>query len=223
MAAITAELSPVAKNLLVETAKGKGYKAVSERDIIDAIKPIESKYGIYSYPCSREILESHILESESEFNGKTSKRTTFFTRIMTIYRFVNTEEPCEYIETTTFSEGIDTQDKGSGKAMTYGDKYALMKQYKISTGDDPDQTASEETHYMDKVAQPAKALISEKDAENIIKGLDFIVGNKTEDQRKLLMQVSGYADVFKIPADKAANILNALRERAREIDANRCG
>ena len=47
----------------------------------------------------------------------------------------------------TFAEGIDAQDKGSGKAMTYGDKYALMKAYKISTGDDPDQNASEETHY----------------------------------------------------------------------------
>lgn len=27
--------------------------------------------------------------------------------------------------------------------MTYGDKYALLKAYKIQTGDDPDQNASE--------------------------------------------------------------------------------
>ena len=56
--------------------------------------------------------------------------------------FVNVDNPEEFIETTVFSEGIDTQDKGSGKAMTYGDKYALMKMYKISTGDDPDAVAS---------------------------------------------------------------------------------
>jgi ribosomal protein S27AE len=31
--------------------------------------------------------------------------------------------------------------------MTYGDKYALMKAYKISTGDDPDQNASVEEDY----------------------------------------------------------------------------
>ena len=31
--------------------------------------------------------------------------------------------------------------------MTYADKYALMKAYKISTGDDPDQNASVDTHY----------------------------------------------------------------------------
>ena len=38
---------------------------------------------------------------------------------------------------------MDTQDKATGKAMTYADKYALMKAYKITTGDDPDQAPSE--------------------------------------------------------------------------------
>ena len=147
MAAITAELRTVAKNLTVQTTKTSSYKAVSERDILDAVKPLEEKHGVYSYPSSRRILESNLLESESEYNGKVTKKTTFMTRIETVYRFVNVEKPEEYIETTTFAEGIDSQDKGSGKAMTYGDKYALMKAYKISTGDDPDQNASEEKSY----------------------------------------------------------------------------
>lgn len=147
MAAITAELQTVAKNLMVETGRGKGYKAVSERDIIDAVKPLEEKHGVYSYPCARKVLESQTLESESTYNGNVTKKTTFFTRIETTYRFVNVDDPTDYIETVTFAEGIDSQDKGSGKAMTYGDKYALMKAYKISTGDDPDQTASTETNY----------------------------------------------------------------------------
>ena len=147
MSAVTAELQTVAKNLTVQTTKTSSYKAVSERDILDAVKPLEVKHGIYSHPARRKVLESNLLESESEYNGKVSKKTTFMTRIETVYRFVNVENPEEYIETTTFAEGIDSQDKGSGKAMTYGDKYALMKAYKISTGDDPDQNASEEKNY----------------------------------------------------------------------------
>lgn len=154
MAAITAELQTVAKNLNVETGKGKGYKAVSERDVIDAVKPLEAKHGVYSYPASRRVLESAALESESEWNGKVTKKTTFFERIETVYRFVNTDDPADFIDTMTFAEGIDSQDKGSGKAMTYADKYALMKAYKISTGDDPDQTASEDVNYTRK-ATPA--------------------------------------------------------------------
>ena len=154
MAAITAELQTVAKNLNVETGKGKGYKAVSERDVIDAVKPLEAKHGVYSYPASRRVLESAALESESEWNGKITKKTTFFERIETVYRFVNTDDPTDFIETTTFAEGIDSQDKGSGKAMTYADKYSLMKVDKISAGDDPGQTASEDVNYTRK-ATPA--------------------------------------------------------------------
>lgn len=162
MAAITAELQTVAKNLTVQQTKTSSYKAVSERDILDAVKPLEAKHGVYSYPVSRTILESNMLESESEYQGKVTKKTTFMTRIETAYRFVNIEKPDEYIETTTFAEGIDTQDKGSGKAMTYADKYALMKAYKISTGEDPDQTASEENNYSRKSKEktPRERLIA---------------------------------------------------------------
>lgn len=143
MSAVTAELQTVAKNLTVSTGKNNTYKAVSERDIIDAVKPIEVKHGIYSFPCDRQVIESQTLESE--YNG--NKKTTFFSRIRVTYRFVNVDKPDEFIDMVTFAEGIDAQDKGSGKAMTYADKYALMKAYKISTGDDPDQNASEEVHY----------------------------------------------------------------------------
>lgn len=154
MSAITSELQTVAKNLEVSTGKNS-YKAVSERDILDAVKPIESKYGVYSYPTGREVLESNLLENEKEYtdakgNTTVTKSTTFMSRIKTTYRFVNVDNPAEFVETTTFAEGIDAQDKGSGKAMTYADKYALMKAYKISTGEDPDQTGSEEKSYTKK-------------------------------------------------------------------------
>ena len=152
MAAISVEMATVGKNLTVGDGKNK-YKAVSERDIIDAVKPLEAKYGVYSYPVSRRVLESNLLESESTYNGNTTKKTTFMTRIETTYRFVNMDKPDEYIEIISFAEGIDPQDKGSGKAMTYADKYALMKAYKISTGDDPDQEASQPTEYK-KAAKP---------------------------------------------------------------------
>lgn len=146
MAAITDELGVVAKNLNVK-AGGGSYKAVSERDILDAVKPLEAKYRVYSYPSHREILESETLENEKNYQGNITKSTTFFTRVQTEYTFINIDKPDDRFATIVFSEGIDPGDKGSGKAMTYADKYALMKAYKISTGDDPDQDPSEENNY----------------------------------------------------------------------------
>jgi hypothetical protein len=154
--AITAELAVVAKNLTVQTGKSSSYKAVGERDIIDAVKPLEHKYGVISFPVSREILDDTMLESEgTDYKGNPVKRTTFYIKIRTKYRFVNIDKPEDFIETETISDGIDSGDKGGGKAMTYGDKYALMKVYKISTGEDPDQKASEETEYKQPLRQYA--------------------------------------------------------------------
>lgn len=160
MAAITAKMQTVAKNLDVSAGK-TSYKAVSERDVLDTVKPLEKEFGVYSYPVSRETIESERLESENEYQGKVTKKTTFYTRIKTVYRFVNVEKPEEYIDTVVFSVGIDSQDKGDGKAMTYADKYALMKAYKISTGDDPDQEASVDMEYKiircEKCGKPLKS------------------------------------------------------------------
>ncbi len=144
MAAITSELKAVEKDLTVQTTKTSSYKAVSERGILDAVKPLEEKYGVYSYPVSREVLESNLIQNETIYedvkgNKTTTPKTSYMTRIKTVYRFVNIDDPKDFVETTTFAEGIDSQDKGSGKAMTYADKYALMKSYKISTGEDVDE------------------------------------------------------------------------------------
>ena len=135
---ITSEITAVAKNLNVGWGKSS-YKAVGEADVLAAVKPIESKNGVYSYPYSREIIESAVLTS-AKADGTESKQQ--FLRLKTVYRFVNVDNPADYIDITTYGDGVDSQDKAPGKAMTYGDKYALLKAYKIITGDDPDQTAS---------------------------------------------------------------------------------
>lgn len=166
MLAITSELQAVAKNLTVGFGKNQ-YNAVGERDVLDAVKPLEEKYKVYSFPVGRKILESHLLENETKVNGEMIKKTSFMTRIETVYRFVNVENPDEFIETTTFAEGIDSQDKGSGKAMTYSDKYALMKAYKISTGDDPDQKESNAVSYKAKPKTSREKLIEQLKKDNI--------------------------------------------------------
>lgn len=138
---ITNEIQTVAKNLEVGTGQSK-YKATGEADVLKAVKELEVKNKVYSYPYSRQIVDREILQTESEYNGKVTKGNKIFMRLEIVYRFVNIEKPEEYIDITTYGDGIDTQDKAPGKAMTYGDKYALMKAYKIITGEDPDQNPS---------------------------------------------------------------------------------
>lgn len=147
---ITEEIGVVEKGLKVQVNKTSSYKAVSERDVLDAVKPIEKKYRVYSYPVKREIIDRDTLVKENEYNGNITKTNTLFMRIETTYRFVNIDNPSEYTETIVYGDGLDTGDKAPGKAMTYADKYALMKAYKLSTGDDPDKEASPEKGYSKK-------------------------------------------------------------------------
>lgn len=143
MSLIAAEIGTVAKNLEIETG-AKSYKAVSEADVLHAVKPIEVKYGVFSYPCEREIVESGEFVTANMYKGERKERKQLYLRMKTTYRFVNIENPADYIEVTTYGDGLDSGDKATGKAMTYADKYALLKAYKIVTGDDPDQEASPE-------------------------------------------------------------------------------
>lgn len=147
---ITYEMGFVAKNLDVKLPKG-GYKAVGEVDVLEAVKPLEFKYGVRSYPVDRDIIHREILVEETQYGTKN----TYYSELEVVYRFERVEDKEDYILVKAYSSGIDSGDKGFGKAMTYGDKYALMKGYKISTGEDPDQSGS-----VDKKLTPRASLLA---------------------------------------------------------------
>lgn len=140
LSAITEEITAVAKNLSVGFGQNQ-YKAVGEADVLAAVKPIERKYGVYSYPMARDLIDSGILENV-DYKGNVKKQ--MYLRLKTTYKFVNVEDTNDSIIMEVYSDGVDPQDKAPGKAMTYGDKYALLKAYKIITGEDPDQYMSAE-------------------------------------------------------------------------------
>lgn len=152
----TEKISKVAKNLKVDINKSASYKAVSEADVLEAVKPIEIELGIYSYPVKREIIETNILDTVKEYNGNRTESKQLFMRLEVTYRFVNVDNPQEYIDIITYGDGVDSQDKAPGKSMTYADKYALLKAYKIETGEDPDKDGSGELKNTEKQSQTKK-------------------------------------------------------------------
>jgi len=142
MMLITSEVKKVTKNLVVGTGKSS-YKAVAEEDILDAVKDLETKYRVYSYPCNREIVDSEKQKKiVLDYDGNEKESITYYAKLKTTYRFNNVDNKEEFLEMVSYSEAIDTGDKGFGKAQTYADKYALMKAYKIPTGNDPDSKPS---------------------------------------------------------------------------------
>lgn len=184
---ISTDLQTVAKNLEVSMGKNGKYKAVGEADVLRAVKPLEKQYRVYSYPIEREIIESGTLES-TDYNGNIKKQ--LFERIKVTYRFVNIDKPEEFIDITSYGDGIDSGDKSVGKAMTYADKYALLKAYKMVTGDDPDQEASNDLKSAATQKAPLdQTLLNEAqalqiDLNNVAKYLKKSVNDLTNDDLK---------------------------------------
>lgn len=61
------------------------------------------------------------------------------TQVDLAVRFVNIDKPEDYIDVPACGYGIDSQDKGPGKAISYAVKYALLKALGLETGDDPEK------------------------------------------------------------------------------------
>lgn len=201
--AIQSELQTVAKNLEIATKTDKNgktlrsYKAVSEVDILNAVKPLEAKYGVVSFPAERTIVDNGFLEKEG-YNGSVTK--SFYLRVMVTYTFVNVDSPTEQISVTAYGDGIDTGDKATGKAMTYADKYALMKMYKISTGDDPDQERSEE--YTKKTGKPDYGTMPmSHNIQTKVKSL------YTEDEIKKMLANKGVKDLSELTTNDGLKMI----------------
>lgn len=104
-----------------EEKKGMSYKIVSHDAVTAKVRPALLEAGIVYYP----------VRCDHQHNGNRAECS------LTV-RFVNIDEPSDFFEVPTFGYGIDPQDKGPGKAMSYAVKYALLKALGLETGDDPD-------------------------------------------------------------------------------------
>ena len=211
MGLITEEMAVVEKGLKVQVSQTNSYKAVSERDILDNVKPLEKKYRVYSYPIDRKIVDNDTLVKESEYQGKITKTNTLFMRLEITYRFVNMDNTEDFIDIKTYGDGLDTGDKAPGKAMTYGDKYALMKAYKISTGDDPDKEASPQEGYKteEKKASPKQLDILEKYFEELeeVEGKEFALDN--------FLKKNNLAKLEDLSMTKASELISKIMKRGK--------
>ena len=137
---VSDEIKNIEKNTTVGTGSS-AYKAVADIDVLLKVKQSETKYGLVSIPVKQELVRSDQVMKHSR-DGYTT--VTFADIVKMTVRVINIDNPTETLEVESFGRGLDPGDKGFGKASTYARKYALLNVYKIATGEDPDEQASQE-------------------------------------------------------------------------------
>ena len=139
---VSDEIKNIEKKTEVRVTQTSSYKAVADIDVLLAVKKAETKYGLLSIPVKQELVKSEQVLKQDR-NGYTS--VTFADIVKMTVRIVNVDNPSDTpIEIESFGRGLDSGDKGFGKASTYARKYALLNAYKIATGEDPDEQASQQ-------------------------------------------------------------------------------
>jgi hypothetical protein len=135
------EIGNVEKNLEIRVTNNSSYKAVADVDVLKKVKAAEKKFGLVSIPVKQELVKSEIVRTMKQGGYEA---ISYMDVVKMTVRIINTDNPTETLEVESFGRGLDTGDKGFGKASTYARKYALLNAYKIATGEDPDETKSQE-------------------------------------------------------------------------------
>lgn len=126
---------------LRKEAQGKQYNYTGSSQVLASVRAKMDELGLLLIPSviNKELSESIIETFDSE--GHVTKRTTtYFTELIMTMTWVNAEKPEETIECHWYGQGVDIAgEKGVGKALTYAEKYFILKQFNIATDkDDPD-------------------------------------------------------------------------------------
>ena len=137
---VSDEIKNIEKNTTVGTGSS-AYKAVADIDVLLKVKQSETKFGLISVPVKQDLVRSDQVMKQSR-DGYTT--VTFADIVKMTVRIINIDKPSETLDVESFGRGLDSGDKGFGKASTYARKYALLNAYKIATGEDPDEQASQE-------------------------------------------------------------------------------
>jgi hypothetical protein len=117
------------------------YKAVSESEVLNMLKPLFKKHRLVVFPVSGDI--SEISQTwTGEYNGKTETKSRNITQLKANFKIVDIDTG-ESETLVGFGNGADSQDKGSGKAFTYAYKTMLSKTFMLFSGDDTDNEHSD--------------------------------------------------------------------------------
>jgi hypothetical protein len=114
---------------------GGSYTYIGESAIVRRLRRAMIENGIAVAPINMELVSR---ESFQTAKGGTSHSTI----LKVTWRFSHESGQSE--DVTTIGEAADHGDKATNKAMTAAKKYALLLWGLIETGDDPDDTSSEQ-------------------------------------------------------------------------------
>lgn len=121
------------------------YASLEHDDVTEAVRKKHVKFGINSV-IERIEKETHILK-DNYFDRNANElleRDKFFIDIMIYMKYINVDNPEDFIISPSIAHGIDIMGNAPGKAISYAVKYNYVKNYELETGDEEDKQKTED-------------------------------------------------------------------------------
>jgi hypothetical protein len=106
------------------------YNYVSGAKLLGVIRPLMDKLGL--------ILTQEVVDIKNEpisYMTKNGEKTEMFTTAHIRFTWVDTDDGSQVVN-DFFANGMNAWDKGLGSALTYAERYYLMKTFHIATDED---------------------------------------------------------------------------------------
>lgn len=138
---IMKEIGYLEKDMVVDMKTKGSYTAISERKVLQMIRPKLVERGIV-------IIPAEITKHEKQGS---------ITMINVRFKVIDTIDD-DHVSMESVGQGFSTGDKGAGSAFTYSLKYLLLKMLMLEQGDDPDVVGdiTHEKELEDLLSQSAK-------------------------------------------------------------------
>lgn len=132
---------------LGKDTKGNSYEYVSGSKVLDAVRPRMDELGLLLVQEVEDIRNERV-----DYSTRNGAKSEMFTSVSMVFTWIDTESG-EKLPVRFAANGCNGWDKGLGSALTYGERYFLLKFFHIATDeDDVDARQGEEAA---PVAKPA--------------------------------------------------------------------
>lgn len=116
---------------LKKDKEGYKFKYTGSSQVLGALRSAMDEQGVLLQP----------VVTDAEIRDHTTKKGDheYFTALTMVFTWINADDPAETMQCAWYGQGLDSGEKGVGKAVTYAEKYFLLKFFNIPTDkDDPD-------------------------------------------------------------------------------------
>ena len=191
--AIMGDVDYIKKNKSIKIGGG-GYSVVGHDSVTALIHPLLVRYGVTLIPSVKEVLQE---------GNRTSVKMEF--------SWINIDDPKDCIINYCAGYGIDQQDKGIGKAISYAQKNIILKTLHIETGER--DIEEDDIDFSNESITPSLTL-SEADQVEL---KEFVLdkGIPITDAVEIFKE-HGYSKSAEIPKNQLGKIKTAIVEQANK-------